>query len=85
LISSCPAERPNLIDAKKVEKIQDIYINALRSYEESKRSKPALSFAKLLAVLPQLRTLGNINSEICFSLKIQNKKIPPFLAEIWDV
>jgi len=44
-----------------------------------------VNFAKLLGVLTELRTLGNINSEMCFSLKLKNKKLPPFLAEIWDI
>lgn len=44
-----------------------------------------VNFARLLGVLTELRTLGNINSEMCFSLKLKNKKLPPFLAEIWDV
>jgi len=44
-----------------------------------------VTFAKLLGVLTELRTLGNMNSEMCFSLRLKNKKLPPFLAEIWDV
>lgn len=70
----------------KVEKIQEIYLEALRAYVDGRRGiKSGTIFAKLLAVLTELRTLGNQNSEMCFSLKLKNKKLPPFLAEIWDV
>lgn len=79
-------ERPALIEGWKVEKIQEIYLEALRAYVDTRRKhKPGTVFAKLLSVLTELRTLGNQNSEMCFSLKLKNKKIPPFLAEIWDV
>ncbi|KAK3915321.1 Ecdysone receptor [Frankliniella fusca] len=80
------SDRPSLHEGWKVEKIQDIYVEALRTYIENRRQpRPSTIFAKLLAVLTELRTLGNLNSELCFSLKIKNKKLPPFLAEIWDV
>lgn len=80
------SERPSLIEGWKVEKIQEIYLEALKSYVDNRpRPRSPTIFAKLLAVLTELRTLGNQNSEMCFSLKLQNKKLPPFLAEIWDV
>ncbi|KRT85822.1 nuclear receptor [Oryctes borbonicus] len=80
------SERPALIEGWKVEKIQEIYLEALRAYVDNRRRpKPGTVFAKLLSVLTELRTLGNQNSEMCFSLKLKNKKLPPFLAEIWDV
>ncbi|XP_063233115.1 ecdysone receptor isoform X2 [Bacillus rossius redtenbacheri] len=80
------SERPSLIEAWKVEKIQEIYLEALKAYVDNRRRpKSGAIFAKLLSVLTELRTLGNQNSEMCFSLKLKNKKLPPFLAEIWDV
>jgi ecdysone receptor len=80
------SERPSLIEGWKVEKIQEIYLEALRAYVDNRRKpKPGTIFAKLLSVLTELRTLGNQNSEMCISLKLKNKKLPPFLAEIWDV
>ncbi|KAF5284696.1 hypothetical protein FQR65_LT13449 [Abscondita terminalis] len=80
------SERPSLIEGWKVEKIQEIYLEALKAYVDNRRKpKPGTVFAKLLSVLTELRTLGNQNSEMCFSLKLKNKKLPPFLAEIWDV
>ncbi|CAG9829760.1 unnamed protein product [Diabrotica balteata] len=80
------SERPDLIEGWKVEKIQEIYLEALRAYVDNRRKpKPGTVFAKLLSVLTELRTLGNQNSKMCFSLKLKNKKLPPFLAEIWDV
>ncbi|CAL8148030.1 unnamed protein product [Orchesella dallaii] len=80
------SERPCLLEPRKVEKIQEIYLEALRAYVEYLHPvRPGVNFARLLGVLTELRTLGNINSEMCFSLKLKNKKLPPFLAEIWDV
>nr|BAP15927.1 ecdysone receptor A isoform [Henosepilachna vigintioctopunctata] len=80
------SERPNLVEAWKVEKIQEIYLEALRAYVDNRRKpRSGTIFAKLMSVLTELRTLGNQNSEMCFSLKLKNKKLPPFLAEIWDV
>ncbi|KAL7286503.1 ecdysone receptor isoform X2 [Trichogramma pretiosum] len=80
------SDRPNVSEGWKVEKIQEIYLNALKAYVESwRKPKASAMFAKLLSVLTELRTLGNQNSETCSNLKLKNKKLPPFLAEIWDV
>lgn len=80
------SERPALIEGWKVEKIQEIYLEALRAYVDNRRRpKAGTIFAKLLSVLTELRTLGNQNSEMCLTLKLKNKKLPPFLEEIWDV
>lgn len=68
-----------------MEEIQEKYIEMLRVYVENRRLPNKCHFAKLLGILTELRTLGNINSEMCVSLKVQNKKLPPFLAEIWDI
>lgn len=42
-------------------------------------------FGKILGILTELRTLGMQNSNMCISLKLKNRKLPPFLEEIWDV
>lgn len=73
------------MEPQKVERIQEFYLDTLRAYVENNRPPHKCYFAKLLAILTELRSLGNMNSEICFSLKVQNKKLPPFLAEIWDI
>lgn len=82
---SLSLDRPSLCEPRKVEEIQEHYIETLRSYVDSHRPPNKCHFAKLLGILTELRTLGNINSEMCVSLKVQNKKLPPFLAEIWDI
>jgi len=79
------SERPNLIEPKKVESIQDQYVNILKTYVETKRQPGKCYFAKLLSILTELRTLGKVNSEMCFSLKVRNKKLPAFLSELWDL
>lgn len=78
-------ERPCLLEPKKVEKIQEFYIETLRAYIVTNRPPGKNYFARLLSTLVELRTLGNMNSELCFSLKVQNKKLPAFLEEIWDI
>lgn len=42
-------------------------------------------YGKILSILSELRTLGMQNSNMCISLKLKNRKLPPFLEEIWDV
>ncbi|UYV60345.1 NR1H3 [Cordylochernes scorpioides] len=79
------SERPSLMEAFKVEHIQEFYLDVLRCYVETHRPPGRSHFARLLSILTELRTLGDINSKLCFSLKVQNKKLPPFLAEIWDI
>jgi hypothetical protein len=86
--SSCCSkhtERPALREPQKIEHIQSIYLETLRAYVENHRPPDKCYFAKLLSILTELRSLGNVNSEVCFSLKVQNKRLPPFLAEIWDI
>merc|ERR1719422_1467591 len=79
------SERHALRDPRKVEKIQEIYVEALQAYVNNRRSQQNVMFAKLLGVLTELRSLGNANSEKCFSLKLKNKRLPKFLEEIWDI
>jgi ecdysone receptor len=79
------SERHNLKEPKRVEKIQEIYVEALQAYVINKRPRENVMFAKLLSVLTELRSLCNANSEKCFSLKVKNKKLPKFLEEIWDI
>ncbi|XP_070154605.1 ecdysone receptor isoform X2 [Polyergus mexicanus] len=80
------SERPGLLESRKVEKLQEIYLKTLKAYVDNRRRpKSGTIFAKLLSVLTELRTLGNQNSEMCLNLKFKNKKLPVFLAEIWDV
>jgi ecdysone receptor len=82
------SDRPGLEQAELVEQIQSYYIDTLRVYILNRHGgdpKCSIVFAKLLAILTELRTLGNQNSEMCFSLKLKNRKLPRFLEEIWDV
>lgn len=82
------SDRPSLEQADLVEAIQSYYIDTLRVYILNRHggdAKCSITFAKLLAILTELRTLGNQNSEMCFSLKLKNRKLPKFLEEIWDV
>ncbi|XP_043867302.1 ecdysone receptor isoform X5 [Drosophila mojavensis] len=82
------SDRPGLEKAQLVEAIQSYYIDTLRIYILNRHcgdSRSLVFYAKLLSILTELRTLGNQNAEMCFSLKLKNRKLPKFLEEIWDV
>lgn len=82
------SDRPGLEQADLVQAIQGYYIDTLRVYILNRHGgdiKCMILFAKLLSILTELRTLGNQNSEMCFSLKLKSRKLPRFLEEIWDV
>ncbi|XP_037088970.1 ecdysone receptor-like isoform X2 [Pollicipes pollicipes] len=80
------SDRRMLQEPDKVERIQSIYVDALRAYVDYQRPHPTgVIFAKLLSVLTEVRQLGELNKELCWSLKLQQKPLPPFLHEIWDV
>ncbi|KAK4023461.1 hypothetical protein OUZ56_008869 [Daphnia magna] len=79
------SERPGLVEGRKVEKIQEIYLQTLQAYVIGRRRPMAVNLAKLLSVLIELRMLSKLNSDMCYSLKYKNKKLPPFLVEVWDI
>lgn len=82
------SDRPGLEQTDLVQAIQSYYIDTLRIYILNRHggdTKCMILFAKLLSILTELRTLGNQNSEMCFSLKLKSRKLPRFLEEIWDV
>ena len=74
-------------EQRRVEKIQEIYVDALQSYVMANRKKePMVMFSKLMSVLTELRSLGYNNSRQCIELRMErNKKLPEFLEEIWDL
>ncbi|XP_038639724.1 oxysterols receptor LXR-alpha-like isoform X2 [Scyliorhinus canicula] len=79
------ADRPNVQDHQLVERLQQPYVEALHSYLRIKRPKDHLMFPRMLMKLVSLRTLSSVHSEQVFALRLQDKKLPPLLSEIWDV
>ncbi|XP_021181318.1 ecdysone receptor isoform X2 [Helicoverpa armigera] len=82
------SDRPGLEQPLLVEEIQRYYLNTLRVYilnQNSASPRCAVIFGKILGILTEIRTLGMQNSNMCISLKLKNRKLPPFLEEIWDV
>lgn len=79
------SERPGLKEPKKIEGIQEFYLELMQAYVEFREQSEKCKFARLLSLLPELRALGIVNSDVCFSLKVKNHRLPEFLAEIWDV
>lgn len=49
------------------------------------RPQDQLRFPRMLMKLVSLRTLSSVHSEQVFALRLQDKKLPPLLSEIWDV
>lgn len=82
------SDRPGLEQPQLVEEIQRYYLNTMKTYIVNQHSASArcpIIYGKFLSVLTELRTLGMQNSNMCISLKLKNRKLPPFLEEIWDV
>lgn len=82
------SDRPGLEKSDMVDYIQSYYIETLKVYIINRHGggpSCSVQFAQLLSVLTELRTLGSKNSEMCFSLKLRNKRLPKFLEEVWDV
>ncbi|XP_034840653.1 ecdysone receptor isoform X1 [Maniola hyperantus] len=82
------SDRPGLENPQLVEEIQRYYLNTLRVYivnQQSGSARCPVIYGKLLSILSELRSLGMQNSNMCISLKLKNRKLPPFLEEIWDV
>uniref|UniRef100_UPI00398EEBD0 oxysterols receptor LXR-alpha-like n=1 Tax=Pristiophorus japonicus TaxID=55135 RepID=UPI00398EEBD0 len=79
------ADRPNVEDHELVERLQQPYVEALHSYTRIKRPNDHLMFPRMLMKLVCLRTLSSVHSEQVFALRLQDKKLPPLLSEIWDV
>ncbi|XP_027705574.1 oxysterols receptor LXR-beta-like isoform X1 [Vombatus ursinus] len=79
------ADRPNVQEPSRVEALQQPYVEALLSYTRIKMPQDQLRFPRMLMKLVSLRTLSSVHSEQVFALRLQDKKLPPLLSEIWDV
>ena len=79
-------KRKNVRACKRVEKIQEIFVDILQSYVMSHRTKdPSETFAKLLGVLVEVRSLSTINKRSYLNLKLVNRHLPDFLVDLWDL
>ncbi|CAG2113586.1 unnamed protein product, partial [Medioppia subpectinata] len=79
------SRRPKLLEPKKVEAIKEFYTQTLEAYVYSHTSDRNPRFGQLLTVLADLRSLAHINFESCNRLVAVNNKLPPLLAEMWDI
>uniref|UniRef100_G3WXR8 Nuclear receptor subfamily 1 group H member 3 n=1 Tax=Sarcophilus harrisii TaxID=9305 RepID=G3WXR8_SARHA len=84
-ISIFSADRPNVQDQLQVERLQHTYVEALHAYVSIHHPNDPLMFPRMLMKLVSLRTLSSVHSEQVFALRLQDKKLPPLLSEIWDV
>ncbi|XP_049635948.1 oxysterols receptor LXR-alpha [Suncus etruscus] len=84
-ISIFSADRPNVQNQLQVERLQHTYVEALHAYVSIHHPHDPLMFPRMLMKLVSLRTLSSVHSEQVFALRLQDKKLPPLLSEIWDV
>lgn len=87
-INTFSADRQNITDTNsidKIQRIQDSYVKLLNVYTRIHRPNDPLVFPRILMKLVELRSLNNYHSEQIFLLKVQDKQLPPLLAEIWDM
>ena len=77
------SERFSLHEPSKVERIQEIYIEAFEAYVNNKRGRESMMFAKLLNILCTVKTLASKNNEFSYSLMVSDKKFPKILREMW--
>ena len=75
-----------VIDARdQMDHVQSIYMTALVAHAYSNRSHAGVELAGLLGLLQDLRALVEGSTEHCISDKMKAKKLPPLLAELWDI
>ena len=74
-----------MVNPHKVEKAQEVYIQALLAYIQYRRPKGTNFFAKLLMKLVDLRTLSVEHADVLFALKVEKGSLPPLLSEYFDV
>lgn len=79
------SDRPGLHEPKKIESIQEFYLELTQAYVDSREHKEKCRFARLLSLLTELRALNMVNNEQIIKLRVKNHRLPEFLAEIWDV
>ncbi|CAL1275305.1 unnamed protein product [Larinioides sclopetarius] len=58
------SERPSLLEPEKVEKQQEFYIEILKSYIATSRPDDEDYFSKLHSLLPEIRILGEMKTEL---------------------
>ena len=80
-----PTDRPGLVNAKKVETVQELYVSTLLAYERWRRPKKAHYIAKLLLKLVELRSLSAEHSDVLFALKVEKGSLPPLISEYFDL
>ena len=79
------SEREGMVGPAKLERVQEIYIDAMMAYEKLRRPRNSNFFAKLLMKLTELRQLSVEYADVLFSLKVEKGSLPPLLSEYFDV
>ena len=74
-----------MVGPMKLERVQEMYIDALMAYEKLRRPRNSNFLAKLLMKLTELRQLSVEYADVLFSLKVEKGSLPPLLSEYFDV
>jgi len=77
--------RSGVTDADAVERVQDIYTEALIEYVKNRRVDSSRFLAKLLMKLVDLRTVNAIHTEFIYQMTICKGSLPPLLREYFDI
>ena len=79
------SDNPVIVMKDQMEQVQSLYVAALVGHVYSRRSSPGVELAGLLGLLQDLRALVEGSKEQCLSDKMKARKLPPLLAELWDI
>lgn len=70
---------------ESITNVFDVPLLSSRPLSHAAPLQDHLMFPRMLMKLVSLRTLSSVHSEQVFALRLQDKKLPPLLSEIWDV
>ena len=78
-------DSPLIVTRDQMDKVQSFYMTTLVTYVSQRRANPCIELAALLGLLVDLRSLVEGSTEHCLSDKMRASKLPPLLAELWDI
>ena len=78
-------DRQGVMDDRIVDKIQEVYSEALLSYVNHRRINGSRFLPKLLMKLVDLRSLSAEHSSCLYKLTIEKGSLPPLLSEYFDI
>ena len=78
-------DSPLIVTRDLMNKVESFYMTTLVTYVYQHRANPCVELAALLGLLVDLRSLVEGGTKHCLSDKMRASKLPPLLAELWDI